>query len=133
MELIKMPRPRTPKERAEVTGRTKKDPGRFAGRSSPVTGPLGDAPAWLSPGQVAAWEVFRTELPWLQMSDRHLVALACLIQARVVAGEDVGATLLNQLRLCLMLMGATPADRSKVTVVEEKEIDPLDRYFRWDQ
>jgi hypothetical protein len=127
MELIKMPRPRTPKERAEITGRTKKDPGRFAVRSSPVTGPLGDAPAWLSPGRVAAWEVFRAEIPWLQSSDRHLVALACLIQARVVAGEDVGPTLLNQLRLCLMLMGASPADRSKVGYVEEPD-DGLDRY-----
>jgi hypothetical protein len=129
MELIKMPRPRTPKERAEVTGRTKKDPGRFAGRSSPVTGPLGDAPAWLSPGQVAAWEAFRTELPWLQMSDRHLVALACTLQAKLETGEPVGTTELNLLRLCYGMMGASPADRSKVGYVESPEDDPLDHYF----
>jgi hypothetical protein len=124
-----MPRKRTPKERAEITGAARRNPGRFAGRSTPWTGPLGDAPAWLSPAQVAAWEVLRTELPWLQTSDRILVGIASIILARVMAGEDVGATLLNQLRLCMTQMGATPADRSRVVLAEEPDEDPLDHYF----
>jgi hypothetical protein len=124
-----MARPRTPKERAEATGAAKRNPGRFATRANPRTGPLGGAPAWLSPGQVAAWEVFRAELPWLQTSDRILVGIASTILARVMAGEDVGMTALNQLRLCMAQMGGSPADRTKVTIVEEPEADPLERYF----
>jgi hypothetical protein len=124
-----MPRRRIPTEKAEITGAAKINPGRFAGRSKPHTGELGNAPAWLNPGQVAAWEVLRTELPWLQKSDRVLVALAATILARVMAGEDVGMTAVNTLRLFLAQMGASPADRTKVMMVEERKIDPLDVYF----
>jgi hypothetical protein len=125
-----MPRKRTPKERAEITGAARTNPGRFAGRSTPWTGPLGDAPAWLSPGQVAAWEVLRAEIPWLQVTDRILVGIASIILARVMAGEDVGATLLNQLRLCMTQMGATPADRSRVASTEETRRRPIGPLFQ---
>jgi hypothetical protein len=124
-----MPRKRTPKERAEITGAARTNPGRFASRSNPRTGELGNAPTWLSPAQVAAWEVFRAELPWLQASDRILVGLASTILARVMAGEDVGMTAVNTLRLFLAQMGGSPADLAKVTVVEEPETDPLEHYF----
>jgi hypothetical protein len=126
-----MPRPRVPLERARTTGSAKKDPGRFAARSEPSTGPsgLGDAPAWLSPSEVVAWEQLRAEVPWLQASDRTLVALAAGILARVQAGEDVGPTDRNQLRLCLGQMGATPADRTRVNTAAESAVDPLDHYF----
>jgi hypothetical protein len=36
---------------------------------------------------------------------------------------------LNQLRLCCGMMGGSPADRSKVTLVEAPEADPTDVYF----
>jgi hypothetical protein len=111
----------------------KKDPARFAGRSNPLTGRLGKASSWMSAEQAAVWELFRAEYPWLQRSDRGLVEIATLLRARVLAGEDIGMAGLNQLRLCCGMMGGTPADRSKVTMVEEADDDPLDRFFKWDQ
>jgi phage terminase small subunit len=46
-----------------------------------------------------------------------------------MAGEDVGAGAMNQLRMCAAQMGATPADRSKVAVPAEPDDDPADRFF----
>ena len=47
----------------------------------------------------------------------------------MMAGEEVGVSALNQLRMCMAQMGATPADRSKVAVPDEPEEDPADRFF----
>jgi hypothetical protein len=125
-----MPRRRVPTELARVTGAAIRNPGRFAGRTNPRTGELGNAPAWLSPAQVAAFEVLREAFPWLQRSDRILVGLAATILARVMAGEDVGMTAINQLRLQISQMGGSPTDLSKIAVAEEREPDPLDIYFK---
>jgi hypothetical protein len=125
-----MARKRTPLELAQATGRTKKDPGRFAGRANPCTGRLGKASSWMSAEQAAAWDLFLAEFPWLQESDRALTEIATVIRARVLAGEDVGTAGFNQLRLCCNMMGGSPADRAKVTLIEEPdEEDPTDVYF----
>jgi hypothetical protein len=123
-----MPRPRTPTERARVTGAAKNHPARFAKRSDPQTGPLGQAPAWMSAELVVVWEAFKGSLPWLQESDRYLVEIATILRAKVLAGE-VSSSELGQLRLCCGMMGGSPADRSKVTIVEEPDEDPMDVYF----
>ena len=44
-------------------------------------------------------------------------------------GEEVGVSALNQLRMCMAQMGATPADKSKVAVPDEPREDPTDRFF----
>jgi hypothetical protein len=124
-----MARKRIPVELARATGRAKKDPGRFAGRANPRTGRLGKASSWMSAEQAAAWDLFRAEFPWLQASDRALVEIATILRARLLAGEDIGTAGVNQLRLCVGMMGGTPADRAKVTMVEEPEADPTDVYF----
>jgi hypothetical protein len=77
------------------------------------------------------WDRFRREFPWLQESDRALVEIATVIRARPIAGEDVGMTALNHLRLCCGMMGGSPADRAKVTIVQEPEHDPLAHYFNF--
>jgi hypothetical protein len=123
-----MPRRRIPKERAELTGAAKTNPGRFAGRSNPRTGRLGQASSWLSAEQAAIWDRFRAEFPWLQESDRALVEIATVVRARVIAGDNTMAAV-NLLRLCCGMMGGSPADRSKVTIVEEPDEDPTDVYF----
>jgi translation initiation factor IF-3 len=76
-----------------------------------------------------AWQAFKAELPWLKESDRVLVEIAATIRGRLMAGEDVGVSALNQLRMCAAQMGATPADRSKIAVPDEPEEDPSDRFF----
>jgi hypothetical protein len=83
----------------------------------------------MNDGQRAAWNQFRREVPWLMESDRALVEIASYLRARLMAGEDVGAGAMNQLRMCAAQMGATPADRSKVAVPAEPDDDPADRFF----
>jgi hypothetical protein len=125
-----MPRRKTPPERAEITGAAKKHPERYRFRSTLHTGPLGPKSDWLAQDQATAvWERFRREFPWLQESDRCLVEIATLLRVRLIAGEDIGMAGLNQLRLCVGMMGGTPADRARVTMVEEADDDPLAHYF----
>src|SRR4051794_26232453 len=124
-----MPRPRTPREKARITGADRNHPSRFARRSAPNTVPLGEPSNWMNDGQRAAWERFRREVPWLMESDRGLVEIASYLRARVMTGEEVSVGALNQLRMCAAQMGANPADRSRVGVAEEPDNDPADRFF----
>ena len=78
----------------------------------------------MNDGQRAAWDRFRREVPWLMESDRALVEIASYLRARIMIGEEVGVGALNQLRMCMAQMGATPADRSKVAVPDEPEKTP---------
>jgi hypothetical protein len=80
-------------------------------------------------GQRAAWERFRREVPWLMESDRVLVEIASYLRARTMVGEEVSVGALNQLRMCMAQMGATPADKSKVAVPEGPSEDRADRFF----
>ena len=124
-----MPNPRTPTARAAVTGAAAKNPQRHRGRAAPKAGALGAVSSWLTPTAKKAWASFRRELPWLTEADRALLEVAATIRGRLMAKEDVGVSALNQLRMCLAQMGATPADRSKITVPDEGEADPTDAYF----
>jgi hypothetical protein len=125
-----MPRPRVPLDRARITGADVTNPGRFADRSDPKTMPLGDPSDWMGGEQRIAWNMFRVEVPWFMESDRVLVEIAACLRARLMTGEDVGVSALNQLRMCAAQIGATPVDRSKVSVPDEpSEDDPVDRYF----
>src|ERR1044071_5490099 len=101
-----MPRPRTPREKARITGADRNHPSRFARRSAPNTVPLGEPSNWMNDGQRTAWDLFRREIPWLMESDRVLVEIAASIRARMMDGEDVGVGALNQLRICITQMGA---------------------------
>ena len=79
--------------------------------------------------QRVAWNQFRREIPWLMESDRVLVEITSYLRARIMIGEEVGVGALNQLRMCMAQMGATPADRSKVALPDEPDEDPADRFF----
>jgi len=132
-----MPRPRTPKAKAEITGRAKHDKARFDGRNEPVIeDELGDAPDWLKDTESnkprKAWETLRAEIPWLNSSHRTLVATASSILGRMIAGQECGVQAMNLLRQCLGQMGATPADASKAGAKPdgEKDKDDADEFFR---
>jgi hypothetical protein len=124
-----MPRPRTPLHLARITGADKVHPARFAGRSDPKTIPLGGPSDWMSKDQRAAWALFRAEIPWLMESDRCLVEIAASIRARLLAGEQVGVSALNQLRMCAAQMGATPADRSRIALPNDPKPGPDEWHF----
>ena len=110
--------------RRESLAPTGISPSRFGRRSASHTAPLGEPSNWMNDGQRVAWERFRCEVPWLMESDRALVEIASYLRARVMTAEEVGVGALNQLRMCMAQMGATPADRSKVAVPDEPERRP---------
>ena|SRR5258705_11938926 len=127
-----MARPRVPLIKAQVTGRTIRNPNRFKDRKEPKSnGPLGDPPRWFKNQiQKDAWNTFRDELPWLNHSHRSLIEIAATIRARVMTGDDIGVKALNLLRQCLGQMGATPSDASKVNMpAGEEPNDPSKKYF----
>jgi hypothetical protein len=126
-----MARPRVPLLKAEITGRTIRNPKRFEGRREPASGgPLGHPPRWFkTQDQKDAWNEFCDELPWLNKSHRALVGIAATIRARLIAGDDIGVKAANLLRMCLGQLGATPVDASKVRMPVEKVDDPADKYF----
>lgn len=130
-----MARPRTPKAKAAVTGRDKRDPARFETRNEPVVdGDLGDAPKWITDTDTnkarEAWATIRADIPWLNSSHRILVATASNILGRMIAGQECGVQAMNLLRQCLGQMGATPADASKAGGKPDGEkADPADAYF----
>jgi hypothetical protein len=79
-----MARPRVPLIKAEVTGRTTRNPKRFKDRKEPSSqGPLGEAPKWFkTQRQLDAWNTFRDELPWLDRSHRSLIEIAATKPSR---------------------------------------------------
>lgn len=124
-----MPAPRLPKTKATVAGSDVINPGRFRDRREPKGSPLGLPPAWFNAEQMKVWADFATEIPWLNQSHRPLLEIAAIIRTRLVSGEEVGVQALNLLRQCLGQMGATPADASKVSVPDEGDDDPDERFF----
>jgi hypothetical protein len=127
-----MARARVPLTKAIATGRTLKNPKRFANRKEPTgLGPLGKPPKWLAkPHEREAWETLAADLPWLNSSNRTLVALASGLLARQIAGDEVGVKALNLLRMLINSMGGSPSDASKVMMPEEtNEADPASKYF----
>lgn len=121
---------RTPIEKARITGRIAKNPGRFAARKEPSTKPLGKPSKWLTPEACAAWRMLAKEIPWLAESDRMVVELASILRAQLMAGEDIGVSGVKELRLLAGQLGATPADRSKIKVQDDGEApQENDSYF----
>jgi phage terminase small subunit len=122
---------RTPLEKARITGRIAKNPGRFAMRKEPATTPLGAPSKWLTPAARAAWRMWAKEIPWLAESDRMVVEMASILRAKLMAGEDIGGVSgLKELRLLAGQLGATPADRSKIKVNDDGEAPrENDSYF----
>jgi hypothetical protein len=124
-----MPARRLPSAKAKATGANLKNPSRFRHRGDPPTARLGAPSAWMKEGQIAAWEAFQREIPWLAESDRTLLEIAAVIRARLMAGEDVGIQALNLLRQAVGQMGGTPADRTRIEMPEDDHDDPAAKYF----
>lgn len=130
-----MARPRTPIEKARLTGALARERMRFASRTEPIVeAPLGDPPEWLVDMAVChareAWYELAVEIPWLNSSHRALVAIASGIRGRMMAGGEVGVSALNLLRQTLGQMGASPADAAKVSRPATGGPDPAEKYFQ---
>ncbi len=126
-----MPTPRMPRAKAKALGVDVKNPKRFGQTAAPDGGgTLGEPSEWMGGEQRVIWKMFKSEIPWLVESDRTIMEIACTIRAKMYSGDDVSITAMNQLRLCLSQMGATPADRSKIRMPEgDDDEDPADAYL----
>lgn len=113
-----------PNEIAKITGADILHPGRHASRRDPVVDHIGRPPAHLNADERKAWKTFAKELPWLGSSDRTLVEVASRLRARMMTNPEIGVNALAQLRLCLSAMGATPVDRSKISMEDDEDEDP---------
>lgn len=122
-----MPNPRTPAAKAKVTGAAAKNPQRHADRVEPQGSPLGDAPAFLDEFGRSSWEGFKRELPWLMESDRAVMEVCAQVRGLLLAGEDVGVTKLSMYQSMLSKLGATPADRTRISAPEQQQEE--DEFF----
>ncbi len=121
-----MAKPRLNPDVARVTGADKRSPGRFAGRANPQTEPLGGPPASLSEGQQKVWLELVSDVPWLVTSDRAMVGITVrLIDALQTNPAGFPLSGYAQLRLCLSSLGATPVDRSKVSIASNDRDDSI--------
>lgn len=116
-------RPRLPNSVAESSGAAIKDPQRFRDRASPAVSPLGKAPSHLSGPAKKAWDMLASEIPWLSSADRVVVEAAAHLRARMMTEPDCPVNVFAQLRLCMSSLGATPVDRSKITVDDDGQED----------
>lgn len=123
-----MPAPRKAVSVAEASGAFVKNPQRT--RKEPKAAPVGKPPKRLTEIEREAWEELVDELPWLARSDRKVLEVAAKLTARMMTGPEMGVNALAQLRLCLSSMGATPADRSKVSARDEEDDDPAAAYLQ---
>jgi len=127
-----MPRPRTPLAKARLTGEAAKRPERFRDRSEPRTSgaPVGTPPAYLDKEARAVWHELARDLGWLVAEDRFALEAASLaigqVRAMHRAGEPVTGALFSAMNTALGKLGASPADRSKVTArAPDDDADPF--------
>lgn len=124
-----MARNRTPKAKADVSGASSVNPGRYSGRkASSQTNPVGDPYPMMTDAQKQCWAEFKTELPWLNGAHRPLLRLACILAARMDT-PDFGVQATMTLSAILSKLGATPVDESKVLHSEPEDEDPTDKFF----
>jgi hypothetical protein len=124
-----MPAHRLPAAKARITGAAAKNPQRHSRRVDPATTPLGKPSTFLNPFGQSAWEGFKLELPWLMESDRAIVEICAQVRGLVLAGENVGVTKLSMYQSMLSKLGASPADRTKVSRPDGDD-EEADEFFR---
>lgn len=118
---------------ARITGADRKNPSRYRGSSEPSSsGGVGDPPAHLSASAKRAWRSFRNELPWLQRSDRFILASASLLRARFEDQDELpSAAFIREYRATLSVIGATPVDRQRLGWSPPDDEDhPLEKFFQ---
>lgn len=129
-----MPRARTPQDKAEVTGRTEINAGRFKDRSKPKARKLGNPYKLMSDVETAYWLEVSDEIPWLVSTDRQSLRQLCCLLAETDAiraqGEIVPQALRTQIRMYLNSFGGTPSDRTRIEAPQEDDDDPADQYLQ---
>lgn len=109
-------RPRLVTAKAEISGATSVNPGRFVDRFSPEDPlPLGEPFPMMGEVEVSHWRQLQASMPWLTDSDRQTVRMACLWLARLdIDPESFQAKETTILLRLLSTLGGTPTEISKV-------------------
>lgn len=124
-----MARLRLPQAKAEVSGASLVNAGRFKDRKAPTgTRPIGEPYVRMTPEQQEAWGEMVSEMPWLNSSHRRLLRVASIISARL-DDPNIGINQLQTLSAVLSKLGATPVDETRVSVPDGDDSDPADRFF----
>lgn len=123
-----MARNRTPLDKAEVSGRTQHDPGRYKDRTK-ITGsrPLGEPYVRMTDAEKEAWADLKANIPWLKASHRQIVRLACVHLAKLDEGT-LSVTGIRSLTGILAKLGATPVDECRI-FHQQSEEDPDEEFF----
>lgn len=133
-----MPRPRTPKAKAELTGQAAKHPDRFrhGARNEPeLSGrPIGKPPKHLEADQYAvrAWGFFADELPWLVYEDRGILEVCAVMRGAMIRGDLAQpASFYATYRSSLQSLGASPVDRIRVCLAIPEGKDAGDPFAQF--
>jgi hypothetical protein len=115
-----MPKPRIPSGKARILGADIRSPGRYAGRNDPAVASIGEPSPHLKDEERASWLRFTAELPWLVESDRALLEVASVLRSKLDCRDTVGLNHLQIYSAILSKLGATPADRSRVSMPDDR-------------
>lgn len=128
-----MPAIRKPIEVLELSGAFAKNPQRRPTQPSKPKHPIGDPPKYFSSRQRAIWRELCEMMPdVLSEGDRWTVEIAVRLMARFRDPADMLSTgELSKLVNILSLMGATPADRARLTLPrDEKAANPFSEFMQ---
>jgi len=117
-----LPRPRKPTELLELTGAFAKNPSRTRPVGAKSEHGLGEPPAHLLAEEAACWHevVGNSAANVLTSADRVLVEMVARLLARSRVEWLKGAEWALMLQ-CLVRLGWTPADRSKVAAIGQDD------------
>jgi phage terminase small subunit len=125
-----MPAHLKPTKILELNGAFQKNPTRRRPVGPKSKDGIGEPPAHLDATEKQIWAELIQNAPdgVLTSADRVILALACQLEAKART-RTISDAQRNQLIKCLSLFGFTPADRSRITVVETKdETDPFAKF-----
>lgn len=118
-EETPMPRPKTPLAKAELTGRTKKNPERFKDRKSNPAGQVEGPPEYFDEAHREAWELAKYAWPWVAVSDAFLLEAFCHMHVKMRDPTvEKNASFFSQYRSYCSAMGGTPSDISRLSAAQ---------------
>lgn len=125
-----MARLRTPIEKAEVSGATVINAGRYEGRDKVKRKrPIGKPYAGMLPGEIDFWNETIESCYWLHSAHRVLLMQVCRLANRVLSDPECAIANFSTLNAALSKLGMTPTEESKISHDEEKPEDPAAEFF----
>jgi hypothetical protein len=75
------------------------------------------------------WYMFRDEIPWLTRADRAVLEVATRLRTRMMY-DNPTLQVMSLLRQCLSYLGATPADRGRISRADAERTEAVDEHFQ---